>query len=652
MGCTNLKAAIKTRPEDPNQGEGDVIVLSGLCNAANLGSSAGVTLPPGSNFSIEGAPGTTSGFDGAGVSATLLTSGTEAVGAMTLSNLTFEHAEVTENSGSALSIRAARVTLNKDTFLENTLHGVSGGAASIHLSGKPPSCPPASEPAAVTLTNSSFRANKLVVSAGLAAGGALFIGLECATSRSVLEGNSFEGNTIEASTPSEATGGALMFENDSKVLPAPVSQRGNVFDSNRIISPSEEANYGGGGEWLEGASLMSVGDRFSRNALPGTGGSKWSWGGGLGILNTNCNTLTQTESTLENAVVAGNSIGAGTPADLSGAGIYVGCSPSKTHPNHLSLLNSTVTQNTVPSGGIAGIAGNPGDQLNIANSIVAADVGGDEIGGFGGFGGAGGSLSAAFSDVCAAGSTSPLAGTGNICANPLLRHGEGSPFDVHETGSSPTIDAGANALVPGGLSTDFYGNSRVLSAHSFIPGCSAAVMFVGPTLSPAVVDIGASEFGPVAVPAIALACPPTTTVPVSPPATGPKPLGLVALVTQRANGQLLIKFKNLPAGQVSVLARFKLAKRVFAIVKGHRKRVTRIQTITYGMASHKSASASNVTLVLKPTKPALALLERKKRLKVQLLITFVRAGTSPSSRNEGTGAITVVFKAAHKKAHR
>ena len=187
-------------------------------------------------------------------------------------------------------------------------------------------------------------------------------------------------------------------------------------------------------------------------------------------------------------------IGSGTKIDLGGGGIWVSCS-------HLRVLNSTVTLNTAPYG--AGIEGESYDQLELANSIVVEDSPGDEIAGFAES--EGGSLMASFSDVCAtAGSSEPLPGAGNICANPLLTdNGNPVSFDVHETASSPTIDAGSNALVPSGLTTDFFGTTRILAGHA---GCTDSF--------PAVVDMGTAEFEP-AVPS----CP--ATVQEQTPTTGP-----------------------------------------------------------------------------------------------------------------------------------
>jgi hypothetical protein len=475
--CTELQSTINTVGLEANRGEGSVIVLDGLCDATNLGSSTGVTLPAGSNFSIEGKPGTTSGFDGAGATGPLLgnLASTEA-GAMTLSHLTFQHAK----DVSALSIRASRVTLSDDSFLENEEQGNSEHAAFVQIS----SCPPAGGSTVITLTDSTFSGNKLILGTAPGGGAGAWLEDSCEPSRDILEDNTFEGNTVEATgtaAEAEVTGGGLRFVGPAS-QPAAVSQRGDVFDSNAVIGALPAlANYGGGGEWLVNASLLSVGDRFSRNTISGTTGAgsfNWSWGAGLGIddLDTSyCSAPKLNDSTLEDAVVEGNAIEPGTSGDLGGGGIWVGCT-------HLGVLDSTVTLNTAPNG--AGIEGEPGDQLELANSIVAGDLDGNETAGFYE---KGGSLTATFSDVCSsAGSSEALSGAGNICANPLLAdNGNSSSFDVHETPSSPTIDAGSNALVPSELTTDVFGDPRILAGHV---SCSQSF--------PAIVDMGADEFPP------------------------------------------------------------------------------------------------------------------------------------------------------------
>jgi hypothetical protein len=137
----------------------------------------------------------------------------------------------------------------------------------------------------------------------------------------------------------------------------------------------------------------------------------------------------------------------------------------------LLIRNATIAGNR-GGGGTAGVWGESQDQLTVQNSIVAGNSDGAELTGFNG---AGGSVNATYTDLCSG--ASPFAGTGNICADPALA-GAGSG-DVHETASSPSIDAGSNSLVPNGLTTDVYGASRIQ------PRVSG---------DPPIVDMGAAEF--------------------------------------------------------------------------------------------------------------------------------------------------------------
>jgi hypothetical protein len=637
--CTNLQTQVNAAAaKAPNHGEGVVVQLNGLCEAANLKTKTGVTVPKESNFTLEGAPGTTSGFDGKGVTEPMLRDiSHEAVGKMTISDLVFQHANVT-GAAAALALDAARLTLSGDSFIENTDQGGQGGALYVDIS--PGSCATTGS-LALTITASTFRANRLVATTSNT-GGAAWVGQTCPAATSYLQDDVFESNTLEVSGSGMYTGGAITVQgNGASEAAIPLVQTGNVFDSNRLLATGGPANYGGGGEWLDGMSLTSVGDRFSRNSIPGTTGTHWSWGGGLGILNNECNVNTPTQSTLEDAVVAGNSIGSGLAEDLGGAGIYIGCGPSTSLSNHLTLLDSTVTENTVPTGGVAGIDGGSEDQLVLGNSIVANDVGGSETAGFNG---AGGSLTASYSDLCSPGSSSPFAGTGNICANPLLADsGNPSSFDVHETSSSPTIDAGSNALVQG-LTTDFYGSPRVESSRlvRVVPPALTCILGTGFALAPAIVDMGASEYPQASVPQPAGSC-------------GSKPKHSISpsvfafpASTDHASGVLGLTFKSLAAGKVVVLGTFKVAKTVVSIVKGHRTLRHKLETVVYGRASYTVSSSGTVKIQLEPTKRALAVLKRRKRLQVLLSITFTGTGELPTTH---THTITIKYVKPHPKVH-
>ena len=610
--CSNLQSRITSLGAKPDRGEGDTIVLDGMCDEKGLGFATGVTIPEGVYLTIEGAAGTTSGLDGTGVTGVLLSTVEDPSqdGTVTLSHLTFQHA-----THGAVSLVADRVALEGDSFLENTDSERPGAAYVVPGIGH---CP-ASGQSAAAIVDSTFHGNDSVVEGSL--GGAVGIYTPCASNPIVIEGNTFEGNLLRASEPFTSTGGALAVLAETEP-PAPLEQRGNVFAGNRVEGPAG-GNYGGGGEWLEGVGLTSVGDRFSANTISGTTGSKaWSWGAGLGILS--CNASTPTQSTLEDGVVEGNSIEGGEAKDAGGAAIYVGCTSSES--NYVTLLDSTVTENTVPSGGTAGVDGDTNDRLTIENSILAEDLGGEEIKGFSG---AGGALAVSFSDVCAGGTT-PLSGEGNICADPKLNDdGISSSPDVHETAASPTIEAGSNALVPGDLASDFYGNERILPTRAYLPACAPGAT-IGLTYYPAIVDMGASEYGPVALPAFAVFCPGVGGKALPPT---PSVFAFPGIVS-RASGLLRLAFEDLATGKLAVLATCKVSKTVVSTVKGHRISRRKLATIVYGHTVYTVSSSGRVTVQLEPNRQALALLERHKHLKVTLSVTFTATGELPTTHTQ------------------
>jgi hypothetical protein len=626
VGCETLQATINQAAGASEHGAGDVIVLDGLCTASNLGSSSGVTLPAESNFSIEGKAGTTSGFDGAGITGPLLgTAGSEKTGAIAVRNLTFEHAGLSE--ASALAIQASRVTLSNDTFSENDELGANAHAALVSVGTA--NCTPEGGAPAITVVDSKFLKNKLVLGSSEGGGAGAALKDACASSANTVEGDAFEGNTVEAAgTPEQklVVGAGLYFEGPATVA-APVSQHTNVFDSNTITSTAPAVgDYGGGGEWLENASLTSVDDRFSRNSVPGTvaaATSGWGWAGGLGII-TPTATCSESqseypESALVNAVVEGNAITPGKPPQQGGGGIWVGCI-------RLRVLDSTVTLNASTVAG--GIEGEPQAQLELDNSIVSGNLEGPPIAGFNEHGG---SVTATYSDVCAGqNSTVPLAGAGNICANAhLVDEGNKSSFDAHETDASPTIDVGSNALVPDQLTTDFYDNPRILVGGYHTPACiPPATVFA--ILDAPIVDMGASEFGPIAAPATAIECQ------ASKNSAFPFPS-----VTKRAKGRLILKFAHLTAGKLRVRATYKVTKRVVEVVHGRRVQVKKVVTRVYSQITARLTGSGAATLKLKPTKRALKALRHHKHLRVRMAITFTASGAKPTTQVK---TIKVVYR--------
>jgi hypothetical protein len=213
----------------------------------------------------------------------------------------------------------------------------------------------------------------------------------------------------------------------------------------------------------------------------------------------------------------------------------------------------------------------------------------------------------------------PLGGTGNICANAhLADEGNKTSFDVHETDASPTIDVGSNTLVPDQLTTDFYDNPRILVGEYHTPACTPpATVFA--ILDAPIVDMGASEFGPITAPATAIECQAAKGSAFSFPS-----------VTKRAKGRLVLKFEHLSAGKLRVRATYKVAKHVLEVVHGRRVRVKKTVTRVYAQVTARLTGSGKATLTLKPTKRALKALRQRKHLRVRLAITFTASGAKPT----------------------
>ncbi len=315
-------------------------------------------------------------------------------------------------------------------------------------------------------------------------GGGAVITADRSSAPVTIDGNLFERNSIAgyetAIGPREGAGLLLTLIQEEPVS-FTASQNGNTFKENTITETQETATpylpAGGGGEWVSGAIVRSVGDRFIDNRVAVDEGhtNLPSEGGGLGVIASRASLETPSlpgQFTGSDDLFSGNSTAEGG----WGGAAYVGdardpdCEPTGPCPgSSLTLDDSTVVDNSVDEGpGSQGGAlwGSENDLLALSNSILYGNIPQPEIWGFG-------STTFDFSDVCTE-SGGPLvpSGKGDICAEPDL-DSEGA-----ETVTSPTIDAGSNALVPSGLTTDIAGNARIKSSRL---GC------------PATVDMGAFE---------------------------------------------------------------------------------------------------------------------------------------------------------------
>jgi hypothetical protein len=524
VSCAGLQSALS------GANAGDKITLNELCKTGFPYKLPSVPV------TLAGTPG--AGFDG-GKTAQLEGSGVS----VTIEDLTFENANNEGAGGGGLSVNLGgsppAVTLLRDSFINNTAKD-EGGGARINAAT-----------ATVTVKDSTFAGNRAADGGGLAVfaevanltgdtfsanstrpnglGGGLVMdadtstllsslftgntatdgggGAEIVTVKSggeaavTLRGNKFSHNSV--ADPSASSTHATGYLGGGLALaavggePTVVVQSDNTFDSNSVSFKAAPLSAMGGGESTTRVALQSTGDRFTNNTLQPPSEAKnvkaehvFGWGAGLSV--AQCGDTTEEPpagpnvvSTLSDAVVAGNTLQSGPSAN--GAGIYVGF-VCKTAYTTLQLDDSTVAGNVVSgaAGPVAGISGGPRDVLSLANTIVFGNGGGSELGGFQGLA----AVSASSSDLCSG--TAPFAGTGNICADPLLLGPGPGGADVRESAASPTLERGSNALIPAGVGTDAFGGPRVLGPIL----CSASPA--------AVVDIGAAEY---AYPAPS--CPPT-----------------------------------------------------------------------------------------------------------------------------------------------
>jgi hypothetical protein len=472
---------------------GEVITLAALCTESNSGTAKGsFNLPSVADLTIEGQSGMTAGFDGTSVKGRAL----EGTGnGLVLRNLVIENYSLNEESAVTLyPSEGALPQIESDRFLDDTdsTSSNSNRGGALYVSASNGTC---AYTAPLSINDSLFKGDRIADTStsenNRDLGGAAYAEIRCNPASAPIDfatlgGNTFAEDAIGTQAGGEAFGGALDLTNasGSKVLVS-ATQNGNVFEDDTITSLTPTGVYGGGGEWAPSLELSSTNDRFVKNSLPGPqGASASSEGAGLGVITSTCSEKAPASMTLNNAVLAANTIGpASEGGESAGAGIYAACKSNEPDSHfHLSLNDSTVAGNQAP-GGISGIDGEDTDQLALSNSIVTSPAGQADIGGFRTT--SGGSLTSSFSDACAPGvsTSTPLPGAGNICTDPLLAGEEAG--EVRETPSSPTIDAGSNALVPAGLTRDVFGDPRILAGHA---GCAQSF--------PAVVDMGADELAP------------------------------------------------------------------------------------------------------------------------------------------------------------
>jgi hypothetical protein len=530
-------------------------------------------------------------------------------GATTVSNSTLGaslHGN-TAAKGAGAYVTGPQVVVTNSTFAYNTATDHGGGLYTIPGSNDALGGP------GLVVTGSTFTQNRVTGTSAVDApqGGGAYLDLAIVDAR--LSANTFSSNQLVPTATATFAAGAGLRISGSAPTQNLITSMDNVFTSNAVrynANPNFSSN--GGGAWIEKATFASTRDRFVGNSLAAHGAtSGHSWGAGLGL--EGCPGTAGPLATLTNDVVAGN-IGGG---EAAGGGIYVRCSGSYAT---LTLINSTVTANTVGSG-TAGVAADSSEDLISRNSILNGNTGGPDLDlvGFP-------SADVTFSDLCDSGVPFGAAADHNICAPPQLVNADAG--DVHETSSSPTIDKGSNAALPGGLMTDYENDPRIRDGDG--DGTQT-------------VDIGADESPTVTppVPPSAESPPPSggeTTKPsggeTPAPATGAGPAagpGSAAVLTFAVakprvgkGGAITLSIDVGGNGVLDVLATYPGAATAVLNKRAARLVYARVR---------RAVKAGRVIVTIKPKKSASKALARLKKVTVNLRIVYTPAGGAARTVN-------------------
>lgn len=479
----------------------------------------------------------------------------DSVGETTIRNLTFIGGEVDESNGGAIRLTGdSPATIEDNRFFSNgAVGGGSGGAVALELDNQTVNRTGRLASPPVTLSGNTFGGTEqgnhgesrggavyidaffrsLVIEdnvfdgndAGGGDGGGLHVdasqhvtlsgntftgnqggddggGAALSTCGATITDNVFDGNRIEDEDETLDGGGLKVsdFACNDDLAPLTrggsaaqdVTQSGNQFANNQIRG--EFSTGRGGGEYVEGLTLLSTNDSYVGNSIAGTDSG---FGGGLAYIGPN-----GAPFAARNLVAAGNVVdptnqpppvrGSAIPSGFGG-GVFLGAGGAAEY----RVEDSTIQGNTAPFGG--GISDTPfnqgsrtrgeirADALVLHNSIVFGNTNatGDDVAGFG-------SRDVRSSDTCSEGD--PHAGAGNRCIDPKLA-APATDGNVNQAAGGPTIDAGDASLVDADVTIDYRGDGRVLGGK---------------------VDIGADEYKPAAV----TKPPPAAQPPAPAPAAG------------------------------------------------------------------------------------------------------------------------------------
>jgi uncharacterized repeat protein (TIGR01451 family) len=348
-------------------------------------------------------------------------------GSPTLTNLTLTANNSSANGGGVF-ISGGSPTVSNVTFGGNSA-AIYGGGMYVSSSS-------------LAVTNVAFSGNT-----AHSAGGGMYV----QSGNPTLTGVSFSGNTAE-SAGTYMGGGGMYVESGSPTL------TGVTFENNHTTGSGIGGGMGVGGAGTASPTLVNV--AFSSNTVEYAGG-------GLGLGESGVSN--PGSATLTNVIFRNNSA---TECGLgaSGGGLSV-------DDFSATLTNVTFSGNSACALG-GGIAHIYGSGPTLTNSILWGNTAPDGPQIYG-------TASISYSDVQMTNpGDAPYSGTGNINANPLFV----SASDLRLQSGSPAIDAGNNAAVPAGITTDLADNPRFVDSPTTDTGSRAAG-----DLRP-YVDMGAYEY--------------------------------------------------------------------------------------------------------------------------------------------------------------
>jgi CSLREA domain-containing protein len=325
---------------------------------------------------------------------------TSANGNLTLRSVTLRHgvSDAASVDGGCVRVDTSGQLTLADSIVESCYGRFGGGVSALSAS--------------LTLTNTLVQNSFATRDGG---------GIDTQSSAVTIT-NSTITNNRNINPANNGVGGGISNFDDSSF-----TMTGSVVSNNTLAST--EGGDGGGlyvGSFSGGATVIVSSVITGNSSSPNSAGTD-----GGGIYYTGSDPLT-----IINTVVANNT------ASDKGGGIYnVASGP-------LTLTNVTVSGNSAPGGGGGLYQTAAGGIANLQNTLLAGNAGADCTR-------AGGTVNAQHSLIqdgltCINGTN-----TNNLSGDPALN------ADLTLRSASRALNAGDNALIPGGVTTDLAGNARI-----------------------------------------------------------------------------------------------------------------------------------------------------------------------------------------------